>query len=255
MKDKEVTLITGASSGIGYELAKTFAEKGHNLVLVARSGNKLQQLAEELMKKENIKAYVITEDLSRPEAAKALYRKVQQLGLQVDILVNNAGFGYVGLFHEEDIQKDVDMLQVNITTLTELTKFFGKEMVERRRGGILNVASTGAYHPGPFTAVYYASKAYVLSFSEAIARELKPYNVTVTAVCPGATKTNFSKRAGKRDNNSAMGPGIVAKIAYQGLLKRKAVVIPGVANKLFTMLPRKLVKGMVESYQRKLAGK
>lgn len=255
MNDKKVTLITGASSGIGYEMAKVFAEKGHNLVLVARSKDKLQQLSEQLVKLHNIKVYVIEQDLAKPQGSVAVYYRVQELNLEVDILVNNAGFGYVGLFHEEELQKDTDMLQVNITALTELTKVFSRDMVEKRSGKILNVASTGSYHPGPFTAVYYATKAYVLSFSEAIARELKPYNITVSAICPGATKTNFAERAGKRDNKAAMDPETVARAAYQGLMKKKTVIIPGLPNRLLVMLPRKLVKGLVESYQRKLSQK
>jgi short-subunit dehydrogenase len=253
MKKEKATLITGASGGIGCEMAKVFARNKHNLVLVARSKDKLQQLAEELSKEHSIKVYVIDKDLSENGAATKIYDRVKGLNLDIDILVNNAGFGYVGLFHEADLQKDIDMIQVNISALTELTKLFGRGMAEKRNGSILNVASTGSYHPGPYTAVYYATKAFVLSFSEAIAEELKPFNVAVTAVCPGATKTNFAKRAGRRDNKAAMDPKAVAEAAYKALMKKKSVAVPGLANKLLVMLPRKLVKGMVGKYQKRLS--
>ncbi|WP_139906143.1 SDR family NAD(P)-dependent oxidoreductase [Clostridium thermarum] len=255
MGKNQVTLITGASSGIGCELAKVFAQSQHDLVLVARRVDVLQELAVELSKEHNIRVYVIGMDLSEGGAAAKVYDRVKELNLEVDILVNNAGFGYVGLFHEEEQQKDTDMLQVNISALTELTKLFGREMAKRKEGRILNVASTGSYHPGPYTAVYYATKAYVLSFSEAIAEELRPFNVSVTALCPGATKTNFAKRAGRRDNCAAMEPKLVAKAAYKALMKKKSVVVPGLANKLLVILPRRLVKGMVGKYQKRLSNR
>ena len=255
MESKSVTLITGASSGIGYEMAKVFAKHKHNLILVARQEDSLKRLAELLTREQGVKIHVITMDLANPEAASELYEKVKKLDLEVDTLINNAGFGYVGLFHEEDVQRDIDMIYVNIKSLTELTKLFSRDMVKRMRGSILNVASTGSYHAGPYTAVYYATKAYVLSFTEAIAKELKPYNIVVTALCPGATKTNFAKRAGRRDNKAAMSPEKVAEAGYKALMKKKTVVVPGIANKLLVKLPRSLVKGFVGRYQRKLAGK
>lgn len=255
MESKTVTLITGASSGIGYEMARVFARNKHNLVLVARQEEALKNLAEQLIKEHGVKVYVIAMDLAKPQAAIELYDKVKRLEVEADILINNAGFGYVGPFYEEDLKKDIDMIQVNITALTELTKLFARDMVHRNRGGILNVASTGAYHAGPYTAVYYATKAYVLSFTEAIARELKDYNIAVTALCPGATKTNFAKRAGRRDNKAAMSPSKVAEAGYKALMKKKTVLVPGIANKLLVKVPRSLVKFFVERYQRKLAGK
>jgi short-subunit dehydrogenase len=255
MESKSVTLITGASSGIGYEMARVFARKKHNLLLVARQEKALKKLADQLIREDGVKVYVIAMDLSKPQASSELYNKVKQLGLQVDTLINNAGFGYVGLFHEEELERDKDMIQVNISVLTELTKLFSRDMVERKEGSILNVASTGGYHAGPYTAVYYATKAYVLSFTEAIAKELEPYNIVVTALCPGATKTNFSKRAGKRDNKAAMSAEKVAEAGYKALMKRKTVIVPGIENKLLVKIPRGLVKGFVGRYQRKLAGK
>ncbi|NLZ48909.1 MAG: SDR family oxidoreductase [Clostridiales bacterium] len=255
MESKSVTLITGASSGIGYEMARVFARNKHDLVLVARQEEALKKLADKLIKDYGVKVYLIPTDLANPQAASELYNKVNKLELEVDTLVNNAGFGYVGLFYKEELYKDTDMIQVNIRALTELTKLFSKDMVNKKRGFILNVASTGAYHPGPYTAVYYATKAYVLSFTEAIAKELKPYNIVVTALCPGATKTNFSKRAGRRDNKAAMSPEKVAEAGYKALMKKKTVVVPGIANKLLVKIPRTLVKEFVGRYQRRLAAK
>ncbi|HCW03464.1 MAG TPA: short-chain dehydrogenase [Clostridium sp.] len=255
MESKSVTLITGASSGIGYEMARVFARKKHNLLLVARQEKALKKLADQLIREDGVKVYVIAMDLSKPQASSELYNKVKQLGLQVDTLINNAGFGYVGLFHEEELERDKDMIQVNISVLTELTKLFSRDMVERKEGSILNVASTGGYHAGPYTAVYYATKAYVLSFSEAIAKELKPYNIAVTALCPGATKTNFAKMAGRRDNKAAMPAEKVAEAGYKALMKKKTVMVPGIANKLLVKIPRSVVKGFVGRYQRKLSGK
>ena len=245
MEGKSVTLITGASSGIGYEMARVFAKNKHNLVLVARQEEVLKKLAEQLIREDGVKVYVIAMDLSKPQASSELYNKVKQLGLQVDTLINNAGFGYVGLFHEEELERDKDMIQVNISVLTELTKLFSRDMVERKEGSILNVASTGGYHAGPYTAVYYATKAYVLSFTEAIAKELEPYNIVVTALCPGATKTNFSKRAGKRDNKAAMSAEKVAEAGYKALMKKKTVMVPGIANKLLVKKKRSVEKGFV----------
>lgn len=255
MEGKSVTLITGASSGIGYEMARVFAKNKHNLVLVARQEEVLKKLAEQLIKDYGVKVCVFARDLANPKTAIELYDDVKKQELEVDILINNAGFGYVGSFHEEELERDTDMIQVNITALTELTKLFSRDMVKRNRGSILNVASTGAYHAGPYTAVYYATKAYVLSFSEAIAKELKPYNIAVTALCPGATKTNFAKMAGRRDNKAAMPAEKVAEAGYKALMKKKTVMVPGIANKLLVKIPRSVVKGFVGRYQRKLSGK
>lgn len=255
MEKTNNVLITGASSGIGYELAKVFAKNKYNLILISRSKDKLEQLADALKKKYNINVYVIAKDLSKTSSAKEIFDEVKAQSIQVDILVNNAGAGTAGLFHEEELEVDLNMIQLNITSLTELTKLFSREMIENKEGKILNVASTGSYHPGPFTAVYYASKAYVLSFSEAIAEELKPYNITVTALCPGATKTNFARTAGKEDTKWAMNPSKVAGIAYKGLMAKKRVVIPGIMNKVFVKLPRSIMIGFIGRYQRNLVSK
>lgn len=253
MNNRETVLITGASSGIGYELAKVFASHKYNLILVSRNIEKLNKLGNELENKYNIKVYIIGQDLSETNAAEKVFDSVISMKLQVDILVNNAGIGEVGLFHETQSNKDNEMIQINIGALTQMTKLFSKEMVKRSKGKILNVASTGSFSPGPFIAVYYATKAYVLSFSEAINKELKPYNITVTALCPGAVRTNFSKEAGKKDSPSAMNAEAVAKAAYRGLKNNKKVVVPGLINKILIRLPKGLASEMIFRGQKMLA--
>lgn len=192
-------LITGASSGIGLELAKVFACHNYDLIIAARSKEKMDILKQELEEKYNVKVHVCEVDLSNEEGVKLLYDKVKALGEEVEILINNAGAGYVGEFTNEPRERDLQIIQLNMTSLTLLTKYFAQEMIQKQKGKILNVASTGSYHPGPYTAVYYATKAYVLSLSEALNIELKEYGITVSALCPGATKTNFAKAAGKED--------------------------------------------------------
>lgn len=253
MNNKATVLISGASSGIGYELAKVFAFHKYNLILVSRNAEKLAEISEELTQKYNIRVDIIAQDLSKPGAAKIIFDTVVEMELSADILINNAGSGKIGLFHEMEIERDLEMMQLNMVSLTEMTKFFSREMIKKNKGKILNVASTGSFAPGPFTAVYYATKAYVLSLSEALYKELKPYNITVTALCPGATRTNFAKNAGKKDVPGAMEPSIVAKIAYNGLINNKRVVIPGIANKMLIRLPRNLVSTMNFKMQKKLA--
>ncbi|WP_234124228.1 SDR family NAD(P)-dependent oxidoreductase [Clostridium hydrogenum] len=250
---KETVLITGASSGIGYELARVFASHKYNLILVARSAKKLNELAELLRNQYDVKVDVMAHDLSQVGASKKLFDEVKSLQITVDVLVNNAGVGNVGFFHETELNKDAEMIQLNITALTEMTKLFSREMVKRKKGKILNVGSTGSFAPGPYIAVYYATKAYVLSFSKAIAKELKAYGVTVTALCPGAVKTNFCKTAGKRDVPGAMEASVVAKLAYEGLLKNKEVIVPGVQNKILIRLPKGLVSSINFKNQQKLS--
>jgi hypothetical protein len=251
--NEETVLITGASSGIGLELAKLFSKDGYNLILVARRENKLAELAEEVKKKYSINVHIIKEDLSKIESVKNLFLKVQQLGIRVTTLVNNAGTGYCGLFHEIDIDKDEEMIGLNIEAITYLTKLFSKEMIKLRKGSILNVASTGSYEPGPYIAVYYASKAYVLSFSQALENELKPYGIKVCTLCPGATRTGFSKNSGKKDIKNAMSAEKTAKIAYREFIKNKSVIIPGFFNKIAVLfcklLPGKVSAGIVRKIQ------
>lgn len=188
---KKTALITGASNGIGLELAKIHAQKGGNVVLVARSKEKLERLALDLTEKYGMKAWVIAQDLSEPNAAQTIFAETEAQDIEVDILINNAGFGGHGRFFERDLSKEQQMIQVNISALTELSHFYLKGMIERRRGKILNVSSTASFLPGPLQATYYATKAYVTSFSQAIAEEVAEFGVTVTALCPGAVATGF----------------------------------------------------------------
>ena len=184
-------LITGASSGIGLELARIHAARHGDVVLVARSRDKLDSIKQELQTRYGVKAYVIVEDLADPASADRIFSATEALGLSIDVLINNAGFGGHGKFVERDLAADQAMMQVNMTTLTALTHHYLKGMVSRRRGRILNVSSTASFMPGPLQAVYYASKAYVTSFTQAIAEEVREYGVTATALCPGAVATGF----------------------------------------------------------------
>ncbi|HEX8815206.1 MAG TPA: SDR family oxidoreductase [Terriglobales bacterium] len=242
-------LITGASGGIGYELAKLFAADHHNLVLVARSGDKLTQLADELQHQHGISARVISLDLTALEAPQFLFDRLQREAIAIDILVNNAGYGILGDFAQIPIAEDLGQIQLNITALTQLTKLFLGPMLTRRQGRILNVASTAAFQPGPMMAVYYASKAYVLSFSEALANELSGTGVTVTCLCPGPTDTGFQGRAGTDKTVlfakvPAADAASVARDGYRALMSGKTLVISGLFNRLLAesirFAPRKL---------------
>ncbi|HMQ50541.1 MAG TPA: SDR family oxidoreductase [Anaerolineae bacterium] len=239
----KTALITGASGGIGYELAIVFAKHGYNLVVVARSELKLKQLANGLTASYPIAVEVMPMDLADPSAPEALYQAVTAKGIEVEVLVNNAGFATYGFFTELEAGRELQMLQLNVVTLTHLTKLFGRDMVKRGRGRILNVASTAAFQPGPLMAVYYASKAYVLSFSEAIANELKDSGVTVTALCPGPTESGFQERAAMEDSKLVNGQQImdaatVAQLGFEGLMAGKTVIIPGLKNRLLALSPR-----------------
>ena len=192
----KTTLITGASSGIGYELAKLFAHDHYNLVLVARSGAKLAQLSDEMQRQFGITARALTADLAAPSAPEQLFAQLGKDGIAIDVLVNNAAYGKFGPFSEMSLEEVTGQIELNIVGLTTLTRLFLPGMIARKSGRILNVASTAGFQPGPLMAVYYASKAYVVSFSEAIANELKGSGVTVTCLCPGPTDTGFQGRAG-----------------------------------------------------------
>ena len=245
---RPIALITGASAGIGAELAKVFAARGHDLVLVARNESQLREVAGEC-ERLGAKSHVLPADLSLPQAPSVIHERLRADGIHVDVLVNNAGFGTHGEFAAIDADADLRMLQVNIVALTHLTKLFLRDMVDRRAGKILNVASTAAFQPGPLMASYYASKAYVLSFSEAIAVECRPYGITVTALCPGPTLTEFQKRAGIETSRlfrkGAMDARTVALAGFDGLMRGRRIVIPGAANRLMVALvpfaPRSLV--------------
>lgn len=246
VQTKTTALITGASSGIGYELAKLFAQNGHNLVLVARNEKALNQLSEELREKFGVNVKVISKDLSVITAAQEIVDELQQEAVKIDILVNNAGFDVYGQFYETELNKELQMLQVNLVTLTQLTKLLVGDMVERKSGKILNIASIGSFAPSPLNAVYSATKAYVLSFSEAIAEELNGSGVTVTCLCPGATWTEFQKRAEMGDirilKHGVMNADTVADIGYRAVMAGKRVVVPGLYNKIQIQFMRLLPK-------------
>jgi uncharacterized protein len=230
-KLKDPILITGASSGIGYELANIFAKKGFSLILVARNKNKLETVTENLKKQYNVKIKMIIQDLSSEYASEKIFDQIKKENIEVNTLINNAGLGYCGLFPNMPSEKVSEIIKVNIQSLTKLTRLFSEDMISRGHGNILNIASTGAYQPGPYISVYYASKAYVLSFSYALRNELKEYGINVSVLCPGATKTGFSKNAGKADIKNSMSARKVAKIAYKGIKKNKGLIVPGVFNK------------------------
>ncbi|MFN6513359.1 MAG: SDR family NAD(P)-dependent oxidoreductase [Nostoc sp. CreGUA01] len=255
---KKTALITGAASGIGYELAYLFAADNYNLVLVDKNGLKLREVAEKFESKFGNFAKPIVKDLSISTSPDEIFTELQQADIQVDVLVNNAGFGTYGLFHETSLTAELEMLQVNLVCLTHLTKLFLKDMVKQGEGKILNVASAAAFQPGPLMAVYFATKAYILSFSEAIANELEGTGVTVTVLCPGSTESAFHQRTGMADskmlkNKRMMDAQTVAEIGYRGLMKGKTIVIPGFINKLLAKIvrfvPRKLVTKIVRSMQ------
>ena len=238
-----VTLITGASSGIGLELARTFARNGHDLVLVARSASKLDTLAAELIAAHGIRASVITADLSERTAPEMIYNTLRQQGIAVDVLVNNAGFGDFGFFVESDWAKTAQMIDLNITALTHLTHLFLPDMVARKSGRVMNVASTASFQPGPLMAVYYATKSYVLFFSEAIGNELKGTGVTVTALCPGPTESGFQAAAALEDSKLVKGKKMpssaeVAEYGYRETMRGTAVAVHGFMNNLFAFAPR-----------------
>ncbi len=237
----ETVLVTGASAGIGLELSKIFAQHHYNLVLVARRQERLQDLKKELEESYQINAQVISLNLTMSGAPKQLYDELKKQNITIDILVNNAGFGLQGSFVKTDSQIERNMIELNIQTLTELTKLFLRDMVARHKGKILNVASTASFLPGPYMSVYYASKAYVLSFSKALAYETRKDGVTISALCPGPTNTEFQEQAGIAHSNIFSGKMLpvttakkVAEAGYRGLMKGKTVIIPGIMNKIGT---------------------
>lgn len=255
---EQTVLITGASGGIGKELAKLFAKDGATIVLVARKTETLMEVKRELEAAYKNKVEIFACDLSSPKSAKDLFAQIQEKKLMVDVLVNNAGFGNIGAFAETSLQEEFDMIQLNITSLTILSKLFLKQMVARNSGKILNVASTAAFQPGPFMAVYFATKAYVLSLSEAMAEEVRGTNVHVSVLCPGPTATGFQDRAFQEKMQPSwryMDVQTVAQVAYDGLQNNKMVIIPGFTNKLFVFLlrlaPRKWVLKIIRKITKK----
>ena len=253
----KTALITGASNGIGYELAKLFAKDRYNLVLVARSAGKLTQVADELQREFGISAKAVPLDLTVSSAPQFLFNELQREGIVVDILVNNAGYGVLGEFANISGEDTLGQIQLNITALTYLTRLFLGPMIERRSGKILNVASTAGFQPGPLMSVYYATKAYVISFSEALANELHGTGVTVTCLCPGATDTAFQGRAGLENTLlfkklRPMTADAVARDGYRGLMAGRVMVISGFRNWVLAESVRFSPRRLVTAISRKV---
>ncbi|WP_437185094.1 SDR family NAD(P)-dependent oxidoreductase [Planctomicrobium sp. SH668] len=242
MSKNEVVLITGASSGIGREFARLFAADGSDIILTARREDRLKELADELLRVHGTKTTIIPLDLAAPNAAVVLVQKIEEAGLQVDTLINNAGFGQMGRFVEIPLARQVSMIQLNITALVELSHLLLPGMLARKRGAILNIASTAAFQPGPNVNVYYATKAFVLNFSEALWKELQGTGVSVTCLCPGPTRTEFGDESAMHDTpvfkHNAMSVDAVTKAGYRGLRKKKRLVMPGLINNLLSFSVR-----------------
>ncbi|MDB6109329.1 MAG: short-chain dehydrogenase/reductase [Pedosphaera sp.] len=249
---KKWALITGASQGIGYEFAKLFAADGYNLAILARDQPRLQQVADELRARHGVTVKVLTKDLAVPGAAKEIFNELEREQFPISILVNNAGFGFKGAFAELALQGELDLIQVNMTALVELTRLFLTPMLARREGRILNVASIAAFQPGPFMSLYYASKAFVYSFSCALADEVAGTGVTVTVLCPGLTHSQFHARAGlTRKHGLFMNADEVARDGYHALMKGKPVIVSGFMNKLGA----NIAKALPTRLTTRLAGK
>lgn len=256
----KTALITGASSGIGREFAKLAAKDGRDVVLVARRVERLEELGRELTQRFGVAARAVAADLADPASPARIFRDATDQGSDVDLLVNGAGLGVHGFFAQTSLEKELETVRVNVLALTELTKLFLPGMLGRRRGVIVNVASTAAFQPGPFMAVYYATKAYVLSFTEGLAEELRGTGVTATALCPGPTITEFQERAGMEDTPLFSGAlvsdaAFVARKGYEGAMKGRRVVVPGFANRVLSygarLGPRRLVTRVARKLQEK----
>ena len=250
-------LITGASGGIGYELARLFAKDHHNLVLVARNGGKLAHVGDEIQRQFGVAVTTLARDLTAASAPQSLFDQMQQAGITVDILVNNAGYGKHGMFAALAMEDCLGQIQLNITALTQLAKLFLPPMLERKSGRILNIASTAGFQAGPTMAVYYATKAYVISFSEALANEIRGSGVSVTCHCPGATDTGFQKRAETEESIlfkklRPMDAKAVARHAYRSLMAGKTLAIAGMGNWLLTESQRLAPRRLVVAISRKL---
>ena len=254
-----IALVTGASSGIGLELARRFAQEHYDLVLVARNRARLMEIGGEFQKAYGVNVRISPKDLSHTKASRELFEELTEAGVKIHTLVNNAGFGGHGEFATTSLQHELEMMQLNMVALTELTKLFLPQIISAQ-GGILNVASTAAFQPGPLMAVYFATKAYVLSFTEAIAEELAPRNVKVSALCPGPVPSGFQDRASMQGVNMMKSPALmdaatVANIGYEGLQAGKRVVVAGKLNKIGVQMlrvsPRNVVAKMVKRMQEK----
>ena len=257
---KNTALITGASNGIGLELAKVHASKGGDLVLVARNKTKLDELKAELESQFKVSVYTIGKDLSANNSAQEVYDETTKQNIQIDYLINNAGFGDFGMFSETEWIKELQMINLNITTLTQFTKLYLQDMVKRKSGKIMNVASTAAFQSGPTMAVYYATKAYVLSFSEAVDNEVSGKGVTVTTLCPGPTESGFQAAAAMEESNLVKGKKLptakeVAEYGYSSMMKGKTVAIHGMINWIMANSVRFTPRALVVKLTRKIQDK
>ena len=259
------TLITGASKGIGLELTYLFAKNNHNLILVARSKDLLEKIKDDIISKYNVKVEIFSCDLTKDYSIDDIYNFTTTNNLNVNILVNNAGFGDYGYFVDSSMDKNNDMIQLNITTLTSLCHIYLKDMIKNKEGKIMNVASIASFLPGPLMATYYATKSYVLSFTEALSKELKGTGVSVTALCPGTTRTNFFDVANANEKNSNLlknmkpaDPKKVAIYGYKKMMNNKVVALYGSSNRLLVFLirfaPRSLVRSVAYKIQSKRKG-
>lgn len=255
----KTAVVTGASSGIGYEFSRVLAAHQYQLVLIARNLERLNQVKQELEAEYHVNVVLIPADLSVPNIAQNIFQELQRREIVVDVIINNAAFGYCGDYVDQAWENEAQMLQVNIVALSQLTKLLLPEMITRGQGRICNVASTAAFSAGPLMAVYYASKAYVLSYSEALAKELDGAGVTVTCLCPGPTATNFQANARMENTRvNRMSQMVtaqqVAEYGYQALMKNKAIAIYGFKNKLLQfstrLLPRKMITHIIHQLQR-----
>ena len=246
----DFVLITGATSGIGYELTKIFAKNGYGLVLVSSNEKNLRNTKEEMEQQFSVPVFIFMQDLTKIGAAKELYDKIEETRVPISILINNAGFGLVGETQKIDLLQDEAMMIINLLNPVELSKLFLPKMYASGKGKILNVSSTGAFQPGPFTSTYFASKAFLLSYSRAIRYEAKEKGVQVSTLCPGATKTQFFAREHVAMPTSVMSAEKVAQIAYNGLLKNKEIIIPGFKNKVLQCFPLKIKMNAVAKMKR-----
>jgi uncharacterized protein len=239
---KSFALLTGASAGIGFDLAHILAEQGHDVVLTARNGAALEGLAGELRTKHGVRAEVIVADLSDVTAPRFIVDELSRRSISLDTLINNAGFGSQGPFVETDLEREMAMIQVNVGAVVQLTRLLLPQLMVNTPARILNVASTASFVPGPYMSTYYATKAFVLSHSVALARELGNKGVTVTALCPGPTHTEFQKRAGIRESKlfgrKSMAARPVAEAGYRGMMRGELIVVPGASNKLSVFAAR-----------------
>jgi uncharacterized protein len=259
-KMSKTALITGASGGIGYELAKVSAGNDVNLVLVARSKDKLDKLKNEIEGKGRVWVHTIGKDLSLPGAAQEVYDEIKGRSISVDYLINNAGFGDFGLFADSNWNKQEQMINLNVTALAHMTRLILPDMICRGGGRILNVASTASFQPGPTMSVYFASKAFVLSFSEALNNEVRDLGITVTALCPGATHSNFQSVSSGRDrkyfeHNKFPSASEVAEYGYRAMMKGKVVAIHGLKNRILANAIRFAPRSLVVKFTRRVQAK